>query len=75
MSDNTPGNVKRYTLQELSSPVEVPICVTVDDQCNHADTNLGTVSLDEEGFRTEKTQVCAKCSAVWDNANEEWMES
>jgi hypothetical protein len=56
MSDNVPGLKHRYFLQEVSNAPELPICVAIDGQCNHADSDR---EYDEGWFSR-----CAKCDEV-----------
>lgn len=65
VADNNPGMIKRYGLREVSSHPEIPVCVTVDGLCNHADTDI------EGNQRTDKVLVCTKCEA-WRYVTDDW---
>ena len=72
LSDNTPGLAKRYVLQEVKSSPELPICVTVDGECNHADTDIEMVSFSSTPDESEPAQSCNGCGSFYNKYSEIW---
>lgn len=64
LSDNTPGLFTRYRLQEVERSPELPICVSVDGICNHADTDYEEVETTYDPSCTEWAYVCTNCGEI-----------
>ena len=73
MSDDLPGVVARYSLREVLYTPEVPVCVTVDGVCNHADTDYEEVALSHRPEDTEMAEVCVGCGAIYNEHVDEWL--
>lgn len=73
LASDHPGMTKRYATYEVDKSPEVPICVTVDGECNHADTDMEDVSMSYDPSETERAEVCNGCGAIYNKYDCEWM--
>ena len=65
VASDFPGLMRRYFPQEVENSPYIPICVEVDGQCNHADTDTEDVYRGYgDPAETVKAEVCVKCEEV-----------
>lgn len=74
MTNDYPGFWKRHLLQEVKESPELPVCVSVDGVCNHADTEYEEVALSHDPTETEQAKVCVGCGSIYDSRIEEWLK-
>lgn len=73
ISNYNPGLIGKYVEKEVEESNYYPICVKVDEQCNHANTDYEEVALSHDPAETEMAETCNGCGAIYNHLNEEWL--